>query len=117
MLNEQRKQELTELCQSLIRNASYSGHEENVVKAIEENFKKLGFDSWFRDEYGNIIGCIKGNKEGKKILFDGHIDTVEVPDESKWTFPYNNIVWLNSFTYFSSCYSFKYFFMNYTCYI
>ncbi len=39
MLNEQRKQELTELCQSLIRNASYSGHEENVVKAIEENFK------------------------------------------------------------------------------
>lgn len=87
MLNEQRKQELTELCQSLIRNASYSGHEENVVKAIEENFKKLGFDSWFRDEYGNIIGCIKGNKEGKKILFDGHIDTVEVPDESKWTFP------------------------------
>ena len=87
MLNEQRKQELTELCQSLIRNASYSGHEENVVKAIEENFKKLGFDSWFRDEYGNIIGCIKGNKDGKKILFDGHIDTVEVPDESKWTFP------------------------------
>lgn len=87
MLNEQRKQQLTEVCQDLIRNASYSGQEENVVRAIENNFEMLGFDSWFRDEYGNIIGCIKGNKPGKKILFDGHIDTVTVPDESKWTFP------------------------------
>ncbi len=87
MLNEIRKQELIELCQDLVRNSSYSGKEENVVKAIEKNFEKLGFDSWFRDEYGNIIGCIKGNKPGKKILFDGHIDTVPVPDESKWSVP------------------------------
>lgn len=87
MLNEQRKQQLTQVCQDLIRNASYSGQEENVVKAIEKNFEMLGFDSWSRDEYGNIIGCIKGNKPGKKILFDGHIDTVTVPDATKWTFP------------------------------
>ena len=87
MLNETRRQELIEICQDLIKNPSYSGQEENVVKAIERNFEKLGFDSWFRDEYGNIIGCIKGNKPGKKILFDGHIDTVPVPDESKWSVP------------------------------
>ena len=87
MLNEARKQELIEICQDLIKNPSYSGQEEDVVKAIEKNFEKLGFDSWFRDEYGNIIGCIKGNKPGKKILFDGHIDTVPVPDESKWSVP------------------------------
>ncbi|QJA10105.1 YgeY family selenium metabolism-linked hydrolase [Romboutsia sp. CE17] len=87
MLNEARKQELIGICQDLIKNPSYSGQEEDVVKAIEKNFEKLGFDSWFRDEYGNIIGCIKGNKPGKKILFDGHIDTVPVPDESKWSVP------------------------------
>ena len=87
MLNEARRQELIEICQDLIKNPSYSGQEEDVVKAIEKNFEKLGFDSWFRDEYGNIIGCIKGNKPGKKILFDGHIDTVPVPDESKWSVP------------------------------
>lgn len=45
MLNETRKKQLTEVCQDLIRNASYSGQEENVVKAIEENFALLGFDS------------------------------------------------------------------------
>ncbi|WP_042276164.1 YgeY family selenium metabolism-linked hydrolase [[Clostridium] dakarense] len=87
MLTESRKQELIEVCQDLIRNASYSGQEENVAKAIENNFKRLGFDSWFIDDYGNIIGCIKGNKPGKKILFDGHIDTVPVPDETKWSVP------------------------------
>ncbi|MGL5329366.1 MAG: YgeY family selenium metabolism-linked hydrolase [Peptostreptococcaceae bacterium] len=87
MLNEIRKQELVELCQDLVRNPSYSGEEQGVVEAIERNFEKLGFDSYFRDEYGNIIGCIKGNKPGKKILFDGHIDTVPVPDETKWTVP------------------------------
>ena len=87
MLNETRKKQLTEVCQDLIRNASYSGQEENVVKAIEENFALLGFDSWSRDRYGNIVGCIKGNKPGKKILFDGHIDTVPVPDASKWSVP------------------------------
>ena len=85
MLTNERREEVVRVCQDLIRNASYSGQEENVVKAIEKNFEKLGFDSWFRDEYGNIIGCIKGNKPGKKILFDGHIDTVQVPDPSKWT--------------------------------
>lgn len=87
MLSESRRQELIEVCQDLIRNASYSGQEENVAKAIEKNFKRLGFDSWFIDDYGNIIGCIKGNKPGKKILFDGHIDTVPVPDETKWSVP------------------------------
>ncbi|MDY6519461.1 YgeY family selenium metabolism-linked hydrolase [Clostridioides difficile] len=87
MLNEQRKQEVTEICQKLIQNPSSSGNEEGVVKAIEESFEKLGFDSWSRDRYGNIVGCIKGNKPGKKILFDGHIDTVPVPDASKWSVP------------------------------
>ncbi|HGS9040169.1 TPA: M20/M25/M40 family metallo-hydrolase, partial [Clostridioides difficile] len=87
MLNEQRKQEVTEICQKLIQNPSSSGNEEGVVKAIEEFFEKLGFDSWSRDRYGNIVGCIKGNKPGKKILFDGHIDTVPVPDASKWSVP------------------------------
>lgn len=85
MLNEKRKQELVELLQDMIRNRSYSGEENNVVEAIKKGFKNLGYDDVFVDEYGNVIGCIKGNKAGKKILFDGHIDTVPVSDLSKWT--------------------------------
>lgn len=85
MLSEARKNKLTEVCQELIRNKSYSGEEKNVADAIKTVFEELGYDDYFIDEYGNIIGHIKGSEEGKKILFDGHIDTVPVPDESKWT--------------------------------
>ncbi|WP_024615737.1 YgeY family selenium metabolism-linked hydrolase [Clostridium sp. Ade.TY] len=85
MLNEQRKEELIKICQELIRNQSLSGEEENVALAIKNSFEELGYDECFIDSYGNIIGHIKGKREGKKILFDGHIDTVPVPDDTKWT--------------------------------
>lgn len=85
MLTNKRKESLTELCQELVRKQSVSGDESKVVEVIKEKFKELGYDECFVDAYGNVIGHIKGNKPGKKILFDGHIDTVPVPDDSKWT--------------------------------
>lgn len=85
MLDEQRKEELISLCQELIRNQSLSGEEENVALAIKNAFETLGYDECFVDSYGNVIGHIKGKREGKKILFDGHIDTVPVPDDTKWS--------------------------------
>lgn len=85
MLDGQRKEELISLCQELIRNQSLSGEEENVALAIKNAFETLGYDECFVDSYGNVIGHIKGKREGKKILFDGHIDTVPVPDDTKWS--------------------------------
>ena len=84
MLVDKRKEQLTKICQDLLRNPSYSGEEGKVVEAIKVAFNELGFDDYFVDAYGNVIGHIKGKKPGKKILFDGHIDTVPVPDDSKW---------------------------------
>jgi putative selenium metabolism hydrolase len=86
MLTAERKAKLTEICQELIKNKSYSGEEKDVVTAIKKVFKELKFDDFFIDEYGNVIGHIKGKAPGKKLLFDGHIDTVPVPDLSKWTY-------------------------------
>lgn len=87
MLNNKRKEVLTKLCQELVKNQSVSGDEAKVIKSIKKNLKKLGYDECFVDSYGNAIGHIKGKKTGKKILFDGHVDTVPVPDDSKWTHP------------------------------
>lgn len=84
MMTKERENALVALCQELIRQQSYSGEEDKVVNSIQNAFKELGFDDWFVDDYGNVIGHIKGNKPGKKILFDGHIDTVPVPDDAKW---------------------------------
>lgn len=80
-----RKEKLINLTREMIQNKSYSGEEENVVAAIKKNLLDLGYDDIHVDKYGSIIGVIKGKRPGKKILFDGHIDTVPVPDPGKWT--------------------------------
>jgi len=52
---------------------------------MKQAFEALTFDEVFVDGYGSILGRIKGNRSGKALLLDGHIDIVPVPDESKWT--------------------------------
>jgi putative selenium metabolism hydrolase len=73
------------LCQALIQRQSYSGHEDAVVERMKQAFEELQFDEILTDEYGSVLGHIRGNRPGKVLLLDGHIDTVPVPDESKWT--------------------------------
>lgn len=83
-LTMEREQEIIKNCQLLIQAKSYSGEEEKVAEAIEKLMKHYNFDEIYRDKYGNIVGGIVGNKQGKTMILDGHIDTVPV-DEEKWT--------------------------------
>ncbi len=51
---------------------------------VEEEMKKLGFAETFFDSMGNIVGKIG---DGPKIMvYDSHIDTVGLGDESEWDF-------------------------------
>lgn len=85
MLTEERKQSVIELCQELIKRRSYSGEENLVSDALKDFFTAQGFDEVKVDEYGNTIGVIKGKMPGKKIVFDGHMDTVPAQNVEKWT--------------------------------
>jgi len=78
------EQAVIALCRTLVKAKSYSGEEGNAAEALADFFRENGFDEVIVDEYGNVIGKIKGNLPGKKLLFDGHIDTVPVGDASKW---------------------------------
>ena len=84
MLTAERERKVIGLCQGLIQQQSYSGHEDGVVSRMQDAFQELGYDGTIVDRYGSIMGVILGSRPGKKILLDGHIDTVPVPDESKW---------------------------------
>lgn len=86
LLSKEREQEIIKLCQELLRLRSYSGEEKAVAERTKKAFEELGYDDFYVDEYGNIVGHIKGKREGKSILFDAHIDTVTVPDETKWSY-------------------------------
>lgn len=86
-MDKEREEQVISLCQKLVQQKSYSGEESGVVSVLSENMKQMGFDEVTVDKYGNIIGCIKGKRPGKKILFDGHIDTVPVTEETEWIHP------------------------------
>ena len=84
MLNETRQAEVLSLAKKLISHPSTSGKEEGTARELEQYMKNAGFDSVQIDSYGSVIGCIRGNRPGPKILFDGHIDTVPVIP-ANWT--------------------------------
>lgn len=84
MLDKKREELVIDLCRELIQRQSCSGSEDAVVRRMKQAFRELGYDDVFVDAYGSVVGQINGDRPGKSILFDGHIDTVPVPDPSKW---------------------------------
>lgn len=83
---EYKTSSVIDLLQKAIRAKSVSGSEKEVALLFKKEMERLNYDKAYIDEYGNVIGFIKGNKEGT-IAFQGHMDTVGVPDESLWTYP------------------------------
>ena len=85
MLSSKRQQNVIELCQKLIQTPSVTGKEEAIAKLVQKEMLALGFDEAWIDDLGNVIGKVKGIGQGPKILFDGHLDTVEVSDPTAWS--------------------------------
>ena len=78
-------QAMLELCRQLIQRPSYTGDEKEVAGLLQSVMVALGFEAVRLDAAGNVIGEIRGRQPGPTILFDGHIDTVEVSDREKWS--------------------------------
>ena len=85
-LNRKQQEQTIALCQALVRHPSLSGEEGAVASVLKSHMQENGFDEVRVDEYGSVIGCIKGKYPGQRILFDGHIDVVPVPDASVWEY-------------------------------
>ena len=83
-LTEERKAEVLALCKKLISNRSYSGEEDAVAGALKYFMRQKKFDDFFTDQYGNVVGEIKGDRPGNKVLFDGHMDTVPADNKEAW---------------------------------
>lgn len=71
--------------QELVRINSYSGQEGEIARFIASKMKALNFDEVKIDRYGNVLGRVGDG--GKVILFDSHMDTVNVTDEESWDVP------------------------------
>jgi putative selenium metabolism hydrolase len=85
LMSQEEQAELIAFTQSLVRTKSLPGHEKQVIKLIEGKMKALGYDEVIIDSMGNLLGRISLGE--KAILFDAHVDTVDVNDPEKWDFP------------------------------
>lgn len=78
------KEDMVSFAQKLIQTRSISGEEEGVANLYMEEMKKLGYDEIFRDDYGNVVGMVKGTEDGPTIMYNSHMDHVDAGDVANW---------------------------------
>ncbi len=79
------EQRLIAFASDLVKIKSLTGQEENVVRRIAAEMEQLEYDQVAIDKVGNVIGTI-GNGP-IHILFDSHVDHVDVNDPTEWELP------------------------------
>lgn len=87
MLSTAKQDEVIAFAQQIIQINSLSGHEQQVAEAIQGKMRSLDYDDVQVDPYGSVIATRMGAHPGPRILFDSHMDVVEVPDPQKWSVP------------------------------
>lgn len=78
------KPALLDLAQRAVRCPSLTGEEGPVSEILLAELQKLGYDEAFRDEWGNIVGIVYGTEDGPTIMYNGHMDHVDIGDPSEW---------------------------------
>lgn len=77
------RQALETFARDLVRIPSLSGAEGAVAERIVDEMQALGYDEVRVDAMGNVIGRM-GPEGAPALLFDGHMDTVDVGDARLW---------------------------------
>lgn len=79
-----RERELTSFLTEIVSIPSPSCGEKAVAARIAEEMERLGFDEVRLDGLGSVIGRIGSGP--RTLVFDGHIDTVDVGNRDLWEF-------------------------------
>jgi acetylornithine deacetylase len=102
---EDRRDDAVRLLQDLVRVPSVTGEEGAVQEVVERVFRERGLavDRWeatpeevspYKDHVGeqktysdrpNIVGVRSGQADGRSILLNAHVDTVEGGDPAAWS--------------------------------
>ena len=85
--------------QQLIQTPSLPGEEEAIAYLVRQEMEQLGYDDAYIDEAGNVVGYIKGRGEAPPVMFNTHLDHVDVGNVDAWPHPpyggeiHNECVW------------------------
>lgn len=83
-LSAQFKEDAVKFTQKLIQTPAISGEEGDLTELLLAEMEKIGYDEYFRDAQGNIIGIVKGDGEGPTIMYNSHMDHVDPGDPNNW---------------------------------
>ena len=78
---------LVAFAQRLIQTRSLPGEEGDAARLVRSEMESLGYDETWIDEVGNVVGVIRGAGGGRSVMFNTHLDHVDVGDVSGWPFP------------------------------
>ncbi len=76
-----------EFLQRLIRTPGLPGNEGATAALLEAEMRTLGYNQVSVDRMGNVVGLIRGRGEAPAVMFNTHLDHVDVGDESGWSHP------------------------------
>jgi putative selenium metabolism hydrolase len=78
---------LVAFAQRLIQTPSLPGEEADAARLVRSEMQSLGYDETWIDEVGNVVGVVRGTGGGRCLMFNTHLDHVDVGDVSGWPFP------------------------------
>ncbi|MFQ5744729.1 MAG: YgeY family selenium metabolism-linked hydrolase [Acidobacteriota bacterium] len=78
------EQSLVEFTRELVRTPSVLGDEGEMAERVAAKMRELGFDSVEIDDAGNAVGVVAGKAAGPTILYDAHMDTIDVIPREAW---------------------------------
>jgi putative selenium metabolism hydrolase len=82
-LTAEEQRALFDFVRALVCTPSFPGDEGTVAALIMAEMRHLGFDDVWMDDAGNVVGRV-GPQQGPALMFNSHMDTVEVADPAAW---------------------------------
>lgn len=76
-----------DLLQQMIRTLSLPGHEGELASLVANEMRDLGYDEVRIDEVGNVLGRVEGRGQAPDLMFNTHLDHVDVGDPAGWPHP------------------------------
>jgi len=76
-----------DLLQQMIRTPSLPGAEGEMARLVADTMSDLGYDEVRVDEVGNVLGLVRGRGTAPDLMFNTHLDHVDVGDAGGWPYP------------------------------
>ena len=76
---------LIDFTRDLVRTPSVLGNEGPVAQRVCAEMELLEFDEVLTDSAGNAVGIVQGARSGPTMVFDAHMDTVDVLPRDRWS--------------------------------